>query len=77
MYLFTANPDPYTFKPGLYVTLIGADSVLGLWAFALAILGAIVGKQLSPIKSAVSVTAAVALSIGALFLAATYLLHHL
>jgi hypothetical protein len=77
MYLFTANPDPYTFKPGLYVTLIGADTAVGLWAFVLAILGAVVGKQMSLIKSVVSVTAATTLSIGALFLIAKYLLHYL
>ena len=76
MYLFTRNPDPYTFKPAMYVTLIGTDCVLGLWAFVLGILGTAVSKQLSLIKSIISVTAAVFVSLGALLLAAEYLLHY-
>jgi hypothetical protein len=77
MYLFTRNPDPYTFKPALYVTLIGTDCVVGLWAFVLGTLGAAVSKQISVVRSIVSVVAAASLSIGALFLAAEYVLHYL
>lgn len=77
MYLFTRNPDPYTFKPALYVTLIGTDCAVGLWAFVLGILGAAVSKQISLVRSIVSVAAAASLSIGVLFLTAKYVLQYL
>ncbi len=73
MYLFTSNPDPYMIKPGMYVTLIGFDGIMALWALALGVLAATVSKQISYGKAIVAVAVAVAGSLGVLFLAAKYL----
>ncbi len=74
MFLFTSNPDPYVLKPGLFITLIGVDCVLGLWAVILGIVGGVVSKQLSPVKSVFSVVPASVVSLGLLFLTALYFL---
>lgn len=76
MYLFTSNPNPYTIKPGLYIALISFDSIMALWVFCLAILGTSVGKQISLLKSLVSVFVATVISLGILFLAAKGLIRY-
>jgi hypothetical protein len=76
MYLFTSNPNPYTIKPGIYVTLISFDSAMALWAFGLSIVGASVGKQLPIVKSFVAVLLTTAISLGILFLAAKDLIRY-
>jgi hypothetical protein len=70
MYLFTSNPNPYSIKPELYVTLVAVDCAVGLWAFVLAVIGSSVSKQISFIKSLVSVLISTAVSLGILFLVA-------
>ncbi len=77
MFLFTRNPDPFTVKPGLYLTLIGTDCAVGVWAYVLGVLGAAVSKQMSVLKALIAVTAAAGISLGALFLSAGYLLGRL
>jgi hypothetical protein len=77
MYLFTSNPNPYLIKPGLYVALIFFDSVMSLWAFGLAVIGASVSKQLSLAKSFVAALVATVLSLGILFLAAKDLIRYI
>ncbi len=74
MYLFTWNPNPYTIKPGLFVTLIAVDGLIGLWAFVLGVVGAAVGKQMTAMKSFVAIAGTVGGCLGGLFLAAKYLL---
>ena len=51
MYLFTANPHPYTIKPFSYLALVGFDVGVSLWSIVLAIVAASVGHQISTIKS--------------------------
>ena len=70
MYLFTSNPNPYTIKPGLYITLIVFDSVMGLWTFVLSVIGVSVSKQISLLRSTVTMVVTTVASLGLLFLAA-------
>ena len=77
MFLFTRNPDPYTVKPGMYLTLIGTDCAVGIWAVVLGIIGAAVSKQMSAIKAIVAITVAAGISLGILFLSAAYVLGRL
>jgi hypothetical protein len=74
MYLFTANPHPYTIKPELYVTLIAVDGIIALWALVLATVGASVSKQISVWRAFLPVIATMCLSLGLLFYAAKLLL---
>jgi hypothetical protein len=76
MFLFTSNPNPYTIKPELYVTLIAVDCLMGLWSLILAVIGSTVGKQLSVGRSFVSVFASTAVSLGVLFLIARELIRY-
>lgn len=74
MYLFTANPHPYTIKPVSYVILVGFDTAVGMWAIGLSILGTKVGQRLSLVRSAVLIVAILCLSGGCLYVAARSLL---
>ena len=74
MYLFTSNPNPYAIKPGLFVALVSFDSIMGLWAFGLSIVGSAVSKQISLGKSFISMLTTTVLSLGILFLAAKQLI---
>ncbi len=55
IYLFTSNPSPYTIKPASFVTLVGFDILVGLWAIQLAVLGTVVSHRLSYIRSVIVV----------------------
>ena len=39
VFMFSKNPSPYTIKPFSYVVIIALDSVCGLWAVALFVVG--------------------------------------
>jgi hypothetical protein len=74
MYMFTANPHPYTIKPDLYIVLLGFDVGLSLWALALAIAGFHIGKRMKLWQSALAVLIGGSISMTILFLLAKYLL---
>jgi hypothetical protein len=76
MYLFTSNPNPYTIKPGIYVTLISFDCLMALWALGLSVVGTSVSKQFSLVKSFVAVLLTTVISLGILFLAAKDLIRY-
>jgi len=69
MYLFTWNPHPYTIKPFSYVALVGFDIVVGLWTLVLALIGTMVGHQISFVRALFAVGVALAALAGAFVLA--------
>jgi hypothetical protein len=73
MYMFTANPHPYSIKPVSYVLMIGFDSVVALWSVLLAVLATRIGHQMSTSKSILVVFGTIAFLSVALFLAAQQL----
>lgn len=64
MYMFTGNPSPYSLKPVAYVTLIGLDSLLSLWAVVLGVVGLRVVHQTSWAKAVLAMLAILALLAG-------------
>lgn len=76
MYMFTANPHPYTIKPELYVTLVAVDGALGLWALALGVVGTKVSKQMSYSRSFFSIVSAASCSFGVLAVASRWFMQH-
>ena len=74
MYMFTANPHPYTIKPEMYVVLLVMDGGLSLWAVTLAIMGFHISKRMKLWQSAMSVLIGVSVSMLLLFWLAKYLL---
>jgi hypothetical protein len=53
LYFFTFNPHPMTIKPELYLVIMGIEAGLIIWSFILAVIGTIVGAQISLWKSIV------------------------
>jgi len=74
MYMFTANPHPYTIKPEMYVVLLGVDGALAVWALALAIAGFHISKRMKLWQSTLAVLIGGSISMTLLFLLAKYLL---
>lgn len=69
MYLFTANPHPYTIKPVSYVALVSFDVGVSLWSFILAVLATSTGHQMSIIRAIVVVTLTMGALAGVFFFA--------
>jgi hypothetical protein len=45
LYLFSANPHPFTIKPLEYSVLVGVDAFMGVWSIALAAVGTKISQQ--------------------------------